>query len=158
MNLVGSRFPCLTQLPVTLEGGWSPLPRRDWRGIAVASEPLVAVALLGSCGLVQWGRSERGSAEQLAVRLALLPYGADGLNVQVNFSVGLGGGRWQSVFPSFGCVPVILDRRELRQALLSGLPSCRQNRALSFRCSWWLDATYSLRETVSGTSARPWRL
>jgi hypothetical protein len=118
MELVGTRFPCLTAVAATLEGGWSPLPHRDWRGVAAAAEPLVAVAFLDCGTVVQWGKSERGSAEKLEVRLALLPYDAEGLDVQVNFSVGQGGGRWRSVLAPSGCVSVIPDRRELRTGVI----------------------------------------
>ena len=113
MNLAAVSFPCLTPVPVILQGSWSPPPRRDWQGIVVAGEPLLAVAFISCDAVAEWYKSERGSANNLGVRLALFPYGADRRDVQVNFSVGCGGGRWRSVLCSANTLPVIPSRREL---------------------------------------------
>jgi hypothetical protein len=118
MNLGGISFHCLTPLAVTLEGGWSAPPGRDWCGVATASEPLVAVAFLDCGAVVEWCKSERGSAESLEVRFALLPYDAQGLDVQVNYAVGRGGRRRRSVLESFDGVSVVRDRRELRTGVI----------------------------------------
>jgi hypothetical protein len=72
-----------------------------------------------SCGtVVEWYKSERGSATNLEVRFVLFPYEADGRAVQANFSVGRGGGRWRSVLASPEAVPVVPDRRELRAGII----------------------------------------
>jgi hypothetical protein len=118
MNLAGINFPCLAPVAVTLEGGWAPPPRRDWQGVAAASEPLVAVAFMSCGAVVEWYKSERGSAETLEVRFVLFPYEADGRDVQVNFSVGRGGGRWRSVLASSKVVPVLPDQRELQAGVV----------------------------------------
>jgi hypothetical protein len=121
MDFTGVCFHSLTSLPVTLEGGWLPPPWREWRGVAAAGEPLVAVAFLDSGAVVEWCKSERRSAENLAVRFLLLPYDADGRDVQVNFSVGDGGCRGRSLLVSSDWVPEIPDRRELRAGVLERL-------------------------------------
>ena len=89
-----------------------------WRGVATAGEPLVAIAFLQCGNVVQWYRSERGSAEKLELKFALLPYDAAGLDVQVNFSVGQGGGTWRSIVATHECVPVISDRREMQTGII----------------------------------------
>jgi hypothetical protein len=120
MNLAGIGFPCLTSVAATLEGGWSSRRWPDWQGVATASEPLVAVAFLGSGDLAVWSKSERGRAGNLEVGLALWPYDATGLDVQVNFSVGRGMRRWRSALPASDTVPAIPDRRELRTGAIEG--------------------------------------
>jgi hypothetical protein len=136
MDLVGIDFRCLTPFEVALEGCSSPFTSREWRGVALAREPLVAIAFLACGNMVEWYKSERGSAEKLEVRLALFPYGSDGLDVQVNFSVGHGGGRWRSIVASRECLPVIPDRREMRTGIIerfaevAGTP--RMNLAILF--------------------------
>jgi hypothetical protein len=118
MNLDGIRFPCLASVAVTVEGRWSLLPRRDWRGVAVADEPLVAVAFLSCGGSVHWYKSERRGGDRVEVRCLLLPFAAGEADTQVNFSVGQGGGRCWSMLASPEGVPVIPDRRELRSGVI----------------------------------------
>jgi hypothetical protein len=118
MSLVGIDFSCLTPFAVALEGCWSSLPQRDWRGVAVASEPLLAIAFLQCGGVAEWCKSERRSAEKLDVRLALFPYDAAHLDVQVNFSVGHDGGRRRSILLSHEYMPEIPERREMRTGII----------------------------------------
>lgn len=59
LQLDGTDFDCLSHLTVTVDGEWSPLPKRDWRGAAVADEPLVAVNLLLVDKDIEWAKSDR---------------------------------------------------------------------------------------------------
>src|SRR4051812_27242403 len=88
-NLQANRSS-LTKLPVRIVGEWGNPLKRDWRGIATAAEPVVAVVFLKHGDTVEWCKSGRASGEGLEVRLALFPYDKSGSEVQVNFSVGGG--------------------------------------------------------------------
>src|SRR4051794_37324606 len=110
VSFAGHRFDGLTSLPVTAEGGWSPGRKRDWQGIAISSEPLVAVAFLRVAGVTEWCKSERHNENGLELRLALFPYDESLTDVQVNFSVG--GGRCLSrIKITSRYNPPVMDRR-----------------------------------------------
>lgn len=101
-------------LPVTISGEWLDPPKRDWRGIASASEPLVAVVFLKQRNRLEWCKSDRGSVEGLPIRLALFPYDKLASEVQVNFSVGGGGRCLASNVPSRNYRPDIHSHNVVR--------------------------------------------
>lgn len=102
----------ITPLPVTVEGQWSPPPKRDWQGQITAAEPVVAVVFLCAGAICRWSRSERRNAGQ--VRVALFPYDDMGGDVQLNYSVG---GGWQACrlsVCSASYLPDLPSHREFR--------------------------------------------
>ena len=42
----------LVKLPVIISGDWIVCPQRDWRGVTIAAEPIIAVVFLESEGRV----------------------------------------------------------------------------------------------------------
>jgi hypothetical protein len=112
-------------LPVQLVGEWSmeETPRlsggvaisRRWNGRASASQPLVALAILASPRLLQWGKSEASTdPEGCPIALALLPNDNVGLDVQVNIVAGGGGYRRATTkVSSVDYLPPIASPREV---------------------------------------------
>ncbi len=92
---------------MTLEGDWGSERHSDWHGLATADEPMVAVVFLTREAEVSWCKSERALGPSAPVRLALFCYDEVGKDVQVNFSVGEGGRRLQTLLPLTGYRPVI---------------------------------------------------
>jgi hypothetical protein len=118
------------------------------------------------CGAtVEWCKSERGCAENLEVRLALLPYCSEGPDVQINFSVGRGGGRWRSVLFSPPAIPAIPDHRELRAGVIerfaevTGEPSVKLSLLLIARqdVRSARNGLWRIRETLAGSIPDPFR-
>jgi hypothetical protein len=105
--LASRRSPALKQIGVRLEGSWSSERHSDWRGLATADEPVVAVAFLTSEGEAGWCKSERARGPITPIRLALFWYDAVGKDVQVNFSVGEGRRRDRTLLPTTGYRPPI---------------------------------------------------
>ena len=97
----------LKQVRVVLRGEWTSKPHLDWNGVATAEEPIVALVFLTRGAEVHWSKSERARGSNVPVRLALFWYDTVGKDVQVNFSVGGGGGRWQTLLPFIGYQPAI---------------------------------------------------
>jgi hypothetical protein len=165
MNLAGITFPCLMSVAVTLKGGSSSLPYYVWRGVMSAKEPLVAVAIMECGTTVEWCKSERGSAENLEVRLALLPFCSEGPDVQINFSVGRGGGRWRSVLSSPDAMAAIPDHRELRAGVIerfaevTGEPSVKLSLLLIARqdVRSARNGLWRVREPLTGSIPEPFR-
>jgi hypothetical protein len=96
----GLTVPGVARLPVTISGAWPALPKRDWRGVASAPEPIVAVTFMRWQHHVEWGLSARLEDCAIETRLALFPYDKAGLDVQVNVSIGGGGPRYRCTVPS----------------------------------------------------------
>jgi hypothetical protein len=86
-------FDCLGDIDVEVKGSWCEGRRRDWRGVASALEPLVAVTFVASSDGAEWCKSKRPQPSGQPIRLLLAHYDADGTDVQVNFSVGESGRR-----------------------------------------------------------------
>jgi hypothetical protein len=103
----GLTVPGVSRFPVTFTGSWSALPKRDWRGIASAQEPIVAIAFLRRQHHVEWGLSSRTEDNEIETRLAIFPYDKAGLDVQVSVSVGGGGRRFRSQVPTAAYQPVM---------------------------------------------------
>jgi hypothetical protein len=104
---MGLSSPTLKHVKVTLAGSWGSERHSDWRGLATAEEPIVAVAFLTQESEVCWCKSERTGGPSTPVRLALFWYDEVGKDVQVNFSAGEGGRRLQTLLPSTGYRPAI---------------------------------------------------
>jgi hypothetical protein len=115
MQLVGVHFEDLMSIDIRLEGKWCSSPSRDWQGTVIADQPIVAITFLLATGICEWCKSERDQ-QPPTVRLALFPYDREGLDVQVNFSVGGAGLRWRTVVPAASYRPSIADRVVLRTA------------------------------------------
>jgi len=105
-----TRLEPLTKLSVTVHGSWhGPYKhKRDWHGVARASQPLVALVLVVTQSEIEWVKSDPEERDELDIRLALFPYDAEELDVQVNFSVGGGQRRNRSLVPSPTYMPNIL--------------------------------------------------
>lgn len=97
----------VSRIDVSIQGSWTGREHRDWRGTAASSEPCVAVSFLRSEGHVEWCQSQRAIENTICLRLALFPYDASNLDVQVNFSIGGGGRRWRSLLPDCKYRPAI---------------------------------------------------
>ncbi len=100
-------IPRVAKLPVQISGNWAPPPKRDWRGFAIADEPIVAVTFLRCEGHIEWCLSERQNVNMIEVRLALFPYDKNGVDVSVNVCIGGGGRRYRSLLQSFEYRPEI---------------------------------------------------
>jgi hypothetical protein len=111
MCLEGTKLGKLTPLLVSVQGQWSPGPNREWRGLANAAEPFVAIVFLSSPSGCIWGKSERGETPR-EIRLSLFRYDRQGTDVQVNFSVGGGGRLCRTRVPSPSYRPDIFPERE----------------------------------------------
>ncbi len=96
----GLTIPGAARLPVTFSGAWPALPKRDWRGIASAPEPIVAVTFLRWQHHIEWGLSNRSEDCEIETRLAIFPYDQAGLDVQVSVSIGGGGPRSRCAVPT----------------------------------------------------------
>ena len=101
----------LMRLPVLVTGGWDQSSHR-WKGVARASEALVAVVLLTARGETDWCKSERGRASELDLTLALFPF-EDPEIVQVNMTAGGGGRRFATRVPAAGYRPVLLPELQV---------------------------------------------
>lgn len=104
---MGLSSPALKQVKVTLAGDWGSQRHSDWRGLATAEEPMVAVVFLTRGTEVSWCKSERARGPSAPVRLALFWYDDVGKDVQINFSVGEGHRRLQTLLPLTGYRPAI---------------------------------------------------
>jgi hypothetical protein len=78
--------PGVARLPVMISGCWSAPPKRDWRGFARATEPIVAIAFLRLQHHVEWGLSSSTEDTEIETRLSLFPYDKTCLDVQVSVS------------------------------------------------------------------------
>lgn len=96
----GLTVPGVARFPVTFSGSWPALPKRDWRGVACAPEPIVAVTFLRWQHHVEWGLSSRSEDCEIETRLAIFPYDQAGLDVQVSVSIGGGGPRYRCTVPT----------------------------------------------------------
>ena len=105
--LAGLIIPDAKKIPVLVKGIWSPSPKRDWRGIASSSEPIVGITFLRFNTVVEWCLSERVIGSEIEVRLALFEYDREHLEVQVNASIGRGGTRYRSTVSSADYLPDI---------------------------------------------------
>jgi hypothetical protein len=77
----------LSSTPVRCTGAWDRQPVLRWRGVAVADEPIVAIAFLTTDGHVEWCKGERPRGSTVEIDLALLPYDELRLDVQVNVMI-----------------------------------------------------------------------
>lgn len=118
MQIDGTEFDCLSHLAVTVDGDWSPLSKRDWRGRANADEALVAVAFLCVDGHVAWAKSDRQSIDGLAVRLGLYHYDSTGRDVQIAFSIGRGDRRSRSNVLSPNYMPDVIAPRQFQTGVI----------------------------------------
>lgn len=98
----GITIPGVSRIPVSLSGDWSAPPKRDWRGVASAEEPIVAITFLRRQHHIEWclSRCAEEDAIDIETRLALFPYDKLGLDVQVNVFIGHGGPRSRSLVAS----------------------------------------------------------
>ncbi len=121
--LWGESLHDVPRVPVDLSGAWvvEKTPRlaggfattRRWKGLARASQPLVALAVLLSSNLVDWGKSEAGAdPDGCPIVLALFPHDNLGLDVQVNLTAGGGGTETRTTVNSVDYLPLI-DRIQL---------------------------------------------
>ena len=83
-------FDALRQIDVSVAGDWQADTRRDWRGKALAPEPVVAISFVVKGAQVSWCKSERPNLVGQPVRLLLGHYDSAMRDVQVSFSVGKG--------------------------------------------------------------------
>lgn len=122
-TLWGVSLHDVPQLPVDLSGEWviEKTPRlaggfattRRWKGMARASQALVALAVVASPILVQWGKSEAATdPDGCPITLALFPHDNLGLDVQVNMTAGGGGAENRTSVNSVDYLPPI-DRIQL---------------------------------------------
>jgi len=118
MQLDGTKFDCLSHMTVNLDGEWSALPKRDWRGTAIADESLVAVAFLSVNGRIEWAKSDRNQLDGFGVRLGLYHYDSTGRDVQIAFSLAQGGRRCRSNVSSPDYVPEIFTARQLQTGVI----------------------------------------
>jgi hypothetical protein len=90
----------------TLAGGLS--TTRRWKGLARASQPLVALAVLVNRDFVDWGKSEaQTQPDGCPITLALFPYDNLGLDVEVSLTAGDGGTRTRTTVNSVDYLPAI---------------------------------------------------
>jgi hypothetical protein len=86
-------FDCrqLRRIDITITGDWIEGPRRSWEGLAVASEPIVAVSFCVSGNQALWCKSQPGKPDGQPVRFGLGEFDDIGCEVNVNFRIGQGG-------------------------------------------------------------------
>jgi hypothetical protein len=118
MQLDGTGFDGLFQRTVTVDGDWSRLPKRDWRGTAIADEALVAVTLLAFDKHIEWCKSDRSQTGDFVVRLLLGSYDSMGRDVQVAFSLASGDRRYRSMVASPTYVPEIVAPRKFQTGVI----------------------------------------
>jgi hypothetical protein len=95
----------------TLAGGVA--TTRRWKGLARASQPLVALSVLVNRDFMYWGKSEaKTEPDGCPITLALLPYDNLALDVQVNLTAGGGGTEARTTVNSVDYLPLI-DRIQL---------------------------------------------
>jgi hypothetical protein len=111
MDLEGIAFEGLETLPIYLNGSWAYGAKRDWRGAARSTVPLVGMSFMQSPRHCEWCKSKKDEASP-EVRLALFPYDDVGMDVQVWFW----GLRWRSLVPSASYRPVFSDLQVLQAA------------------------------------------
>ena len=109
MSIDGTNLEFVKPLKVRVDGSWQESRMRDWKGIAISTEPLVALVLLRFENKVEWCKSERGNPDGQPVRLLLSPYDSEKLDVQINFSVGGGHVRSRSIVSSDTYKPKLLE-------------------------------------------------
>jgi len=100
-------FDCLGDVDVEVDGAWCDGRRRDWRGLAVSEEPVVAVTFVSSSDCIEWCKSKRPQPQGQSVRLLLGHYDSEGVDVQVNFSVGESGPRTRTTVTSAEYRPIV---------------------------------------------------
>jgi hypothetical protein len=128
----GLTIPGVARAPVVISGEWLPAPKRDWRGVASASEPIVAVSFLRWGHHIEWCLSERPTGNESEVRLALFPYDRDGCDVQVNTFLGGGGQRWRSLVSSAQYRPTIPLSTSLETGRVLSLSRIEGNPCVEF--------------------------
>ena len=90
----------------TLAGGVA--TTRRWKGLARASQPLVALAVLVDRDFMYWGKSEaKTEPDGCPITLALFHYDNLGLDVEVNLTAGGGGTRTRTTVNSVDYLPPI---------------------------------------------------
>jgi hypothetical protein len=90
----------------TLAGGVA--TTRRWKGLARASQPLVALAVLVNRDFMYWGKSEaKTEPDGCPVTLALFHYDNLGLDVAVNLTAGGGGTGTRTTVSSVDYLPPI---------------------------------------------------
>ena len=118
MDLRNTYFVGLTSIDVTVEGKWSEKPSsRDWKGIVIADEPIVAISFIKSSGICQWVKSERDK-QPPDIRCVLFPYDDNGLDIQVNFGVGKSNRICRTLVPTASYRPSIPDKKVFKTACI----------------------------------------
>jgi hypothetical protein len=117
MTLDGTTLAKITPLLISVEGQWSPALDRDWRGLANAPEPFVALVFLCVRGACKWIKSQKGEATR-ELRLSLIPYDESGKDVQVNFSVGRGYALGRLEVPSAAYQPEISGEQTFQSGVV----------------------------------------
>ncbi len=106
----------LRKIPVRIEGGWQPVAyvgQLHWRGVAAASEPITALALLRTGQGISWSRAGRGSSTTLAIDIKVEPRSdAQRLDVQI----------WMTIRPDAAPQRAGQANIWLRPRLTSGAP------------------------------------
>jgi hypothetical protein len=110
MTIEGITLQEITPLLISVQGQWSPGVNRDWRGLAHASEPFVALAFLCAPRVCKWVKSQRGESPR-GISLALFPYDEAGKDVQVNYWVAGGYALGRSALPSTDYRPTISEQQ-----------------------------------------------
>jgi hypothetical protein len=114
----GESLENVPRLPVDLSGAWvvekTPTlagglsTTRRWKGLARASQPLVALAVVVNRDIVDWGKSEaQAQPDGCPITLALFPYDNFGLDVEVDLTAGDGGTRTRTTVHSVDYLPPI---------------------------------------------------
>jgi hypothetical protein len=83
-------LPTVKKIEVNVTGGQETHPTagyRRWRGMAVAAEPITALAIIENNRQYSWVRSSTRQ-DHLEMGILFSPYDLNGRNISVSFSVG----------------------------------------------------------------------
>ncbi len=118
MSAIDQKFSFLKPLKIKITGSWEKGLRRDWKGCAISSEPIVAVVMIKVGDVIEWCKSERGNANGQPIRLLLSPYDNDNLDVQVNYSVGGGHAISRCQTPTNAYLPENTNKLEISTGII----------------------------------------
>jgi hypothetical protein len=148
----GLTVPGVAKLPVTFSGTWPEPPKRDWRGVASAPEPIVAVTFLRWQHHVEWGLSSRLEDCEIETRLAIFPYDKAGLDVQVSVSIGGGGPRYRCTVPAATYQPAMPPASPVDTGTVALLTTIEGDPKIDFL------ALFIARSDTKGGRNRIWHL
>ncbi len=99
----------LRLLPIIISGDWIENINHEWKGIAISSEPIVAVVFLKHGNITEWCKTSSVSSKSLDFTLLISRYNEINLEAEVSLSVDNGNRRYAMFLKSANYKPKIKD-------------------------------------------------